>query len=1023
MTDTSSLLITQSTPQLLPVTATSLASPTLNGSLSDTLALEDDEPYTIKCICAFADDDGNTVFCEKCETWQHIECYYQGKKVPEIHNCADCEPRVLDARRATERQRKLREQPDGGDRKPKRPASKTHKKKIKDTAAPDQTNGWHERQESASVGRDLPPPAKRPKTNHRTSNSVNSANGTPILHSESRKRATSSAYNYPSPTISPNNHYPPMPMYTQEFLHLYDHDEGKDNLGLKNNFNTISVAGKLKAWLSDPMQLAQDTHGLKHHEVFTSAESDAIFEQPNLPYVSQHTKINDEVDYDGRYPRWEYLVLDTPVRKDDIVGEIKGSVGHFEEYCLDGANRWQELRHPEPFVFFHPQLPIYIDSRSEGTHFRYLRRSCRPNVTMKTFITSDTEYHFCFVAKDDISAGSELTASWYLDQNVFNKSGFVKEEQPNEGDPDPPWLWVSRVLANFGDCACDGTQRCPFAYLDKRHQPRTVDGKHMNGKKRGKRRKRIGSPLVAGTTGSRAGSENVKTQDDDEADSRSTSGSIRSKPQSRDMTPTGGVLDQPTLLTGLSDREKRKIAMAEKNFERLEQDQHGQKKKKRPSGGSTLNTPSVSASVSSDLSSHPHQPDLTRQKQLGQPTSLPSTPSALRPNHIDPDTAAHHSISPAFRLPLARSGKSASPAKRSLQRIPQKVSYVDTAMQTEQDVPEIADVHTPSTKRRKFTPLTQRLLRRCFEDRKRQEQLSPVSYERSALGKIPISPVSSNPMDVQIQDVEMKDVAISASTSPSPSLPQRAPTPPPDQPSALDNSTSNLPPPPLPSQAAHTAPARRIPTSENTTRLSLGSLPPVPSFSSTASRSTLTGTAPSPASVARSPLTLSTSNLTPSASYPGLSTQSPIVAPSPVKKKLSLGDYMSRRSASMTAPATEKAAAAAAVAAASPSGALGTSLNMMIAENGMKRPSDAAIENGDLQNDPPQSATIPDPSLDSGTTPFAPSSSTVDIVASRTGDVEMLEATGDGKENALPTTAEGLNSTNISAASRDPRLR
>ena len=38
----------------------------------------DEEPYTIKCICDFSDDDGNTIYCEKCDTWQHIECFYPG---------------------------------------------------------------------------------------------------------------------------------------------------------------------------------------------------------------------------------------------------------------------------------------------------------------------------------------------------------------------------------------------------------------------------------------------------------------------------------------------------------------------------------------------------------------------------------------------------------------------------------------------------------------------------------------------------------------------------------------------------------------------------------------------------------------------------------------------------------------------------------------------------------------------------------------------------------------------------------
>lgn len=221
MTDSSSSLLTTH-PTVHPQAVTAplaLASPLPNGSLSDTNIQEDEEDYTIKCICIYADDDGNTVFCEKCNTWQHIECYYHGKKVPEEHFCADCFPRDLDAKRATERQRRLREGTlDGGDRKVKRPASKGQKKKHKDSSATiEQLNGWHHHERHEPVnGKDAPPPAKKPKTSHRPSGSIASMNG------DSRKRASSNVQSYPSPSKSPQDlfRYPAIPLYTTEFLEL-----------------------------------------------------------------------------------------------------------------------------------------------------------------------------------------------------------------------------------------------------------------------------------------------------------------------------------------------------------------------------------------------------------------------------------------------------------------------------------------------------------------------------------------------------------------------------------------------------------------------------------------------------------------------------------------------------------------------------------------------------------------------------------------------------------------------------------
>jgi hypothetical protein len=72
--------------------------------LLDTSDAED-ETYLIKCICGVLSDDGNTVLCEKCNTWQHIICYYESAdNVGDVHLCTDCDPRSVDRKRAAEKQ-------------------------------------------------------------------------------------------------------------------------------------------------------------------------------------------------------------------------------------------------------------------------------------------------------------------------------------------------------------------------------------------------------------------------------------------------------------------------------------------------------------------------------------------------------------------------------------------------------------------------------------------------------------------------------------------------------------------------------------------------------------------------------------------------------------------------------------------------------------------------------------------------------------------------------------------------------
>ncbi|KAK2018380.1 hypothetical protein LZ32DRAFT_371014 [Colletotrichum eremochloae] len=82
-------------------------------SSNSMATIEDEEPYIIKCICNYPHDDGQTIYCETCDTWQHIECYYpdnlEGATREDFHHsCAECEPRPLDQQRAIERIRRFR---------------------------------------------------------------------------------------------------------------------------------------------------------------------------------------------------------------------------------------------------------------------------------------------------------------------------------------------------------------------------------------------------------------------------------------------------------------------------------------------------------------------------------------------------------------------------------------------------------------------------------------------------------------------------------------------------------------------------------------------------------------------------------------------------------------------------------------------------------------------------------------------------------------------------------------------------
>ncbi|MCJ1364785.1 hypothetical protein MMC16_003902 [Acarospora aff. strigata] len=968
MTDTSTPLNTHTAPFLDAITGPIHRS-TSDATTSPTLQqpLEGDEPYTIKCICDFPDDDGSTVYCEGCETWQHIECYYSQKKVPEIHNCTDCDPRPLDTRSANERQRRRREKTDVNDRKPKRPQGKSHKKKVKvSEQGAAQVNGWapSERHDASFLDerrsgspKDQQPPAKRSKTSHRASSSISSHTGTPALAVDRRKRAESNPNHAQSPVKlsadqSPLNGYHNEP-YSLEFMRLYEDDPG-DIPMQANLFSTIGITSRLSFWISDREALAQATNGRTPHEVFHRL--DQPVESLTFPGIQKQVRQDRSAVFSGRHPVWQYLTVDSYVPEGHVVGELKGQIGHMHDYCQDPINRWQTLRHPVPFVFFHPQLPIYIDTRNEGTRCRYVRRSCRPNLKMKTLLTEDGDFHFCFVATEALVPGTEITIGWVLDENIrkyLDRAHFgtrgdssIKQEGLAEAEADYISLWVGKVLADFGGCACNSPQHCTLAQFDRRSSTSSIDcAFHLPNGKPKKPRHGLNNNSAISTghaTNSRACSEAVKyREEDDHDDSRSTSGSMHSKPRSRDMTPATRFSVDVSAAPGpeLSDREKRKIAAAERTFEQLAQDHKIQKRKKRTSGGSNPNTPSIGTSVRAAKALQIVENFANRpcQKQLGHTVtsiSQPNTPHLFsKTNHIDSTTSRrrstspisrpHNSISMGDQVPDDVSRRRDSlPSNTSLETRPARPEYVDSMMQTE---PDNSDVWSNSSstdipKRRPYVSLTRRLLQRCHEDRVRLEQENTISgdgvsgtIESTSSMSLPVESPSTQPATLGLspsqvkqldhEDVEMKDADTGPAQSSTQSPPESTvekPRPPDEGSNTIDSPSDNHtsiikpPPPPWPSSASAVTDDSPLPSNGYRCMDLQVQLPPPPLFpSSTNSTPLVSGTPTSTAnSLAQSPSSV-VSHSYPPAFSPSVAS---VTQPSPVKKKLSLGDYMSRKS-------------------------------------------------------------------------------------------------------------------------------
>ncbi|KAL5385625.1 hypothetical protein DPSP01_004738 [Paraphaeosphaeria sporulosa] len=880
-----------------------------NGSPALEGPIEEEESSTIKCICGFSDDDGNTVLCEKCDTWQHIVCYYESAShVPDVHECVDCLPRPIDRKSALEKQRQHRELHNIGERKGRpRTTTKSHKKRQKDPLGAVQPNGWaiqsntdlqynHDRKSGSP--RDLPPPAKRPKTSHRPSTSIVSQ--APALAPASRKRGSSVMLNGHSPVKSPVNPEGPIEEFSLEFMNLYRQAEPPSTD--TNSFTDLRVTNDIASWLNDRDALAEATEGKSPAEVFQRIDqSIEDMEKSLAPVVIKQTEEDPNTKAYGLHPQWHLITVETPVAKEGFIGELKGRIGRKEDYYNDPTNRWQLLEHPEPFVFFPPHLPIYIDTRHEGTILRYARRSCNPNMEMK-ILTQGPEggAHFCFLATRDIEPGEELTVGWNINSSIMQQlvkvvtNGDVKKEGLKKIQP-----WIACVLANFGGCACDNTtghecllqlaRRTATTYAEPVQPSKSAKGR--------KTKKNQVSPLSTGhATNSRAGSEAIHRDinEDENGDSRSTSGSH--KCSSRDITPaTHFSLDDGN--GKMSERERRKLQQQERLFEQMDyEEQHKGKRGKRHSAGSTLNTPSLSSS-----------------KQLG-----------------------HNEPSPSSRHPREHSNgvarKASGGSSRANGRAPAKPKpvYVDSSTQTDDNG---VTVDAPAPTARPTRPLMtfkRRLLQQAQDDKIQRERIRSASVKLEMNSPALKDVTSSKPsptapsvpleepvaMDISMEtapiekpkdstsvhesapataaDVEMKDAENLA--APRPFTPKNEEMP--DAPNADVSPATSSPhiQPPAPPWAPSDAPADDD-SAPTASRPNMGEMrvemPANPTLVIPASNTAVTpGATPNA-------LTAGALAQSPGGVGIALSPFSPAVTsaitPGPTRKKLSLSDYTSRR--------------------------------------------------------------------------------------------------------------------------------
>lgn len=516
----------------------------------------------IQCICGFTHDDGFTIACDQCDTWQHGFCVdIAPDAIPEKYECPSCSPRPLDVRRAKEYQLKnLEEREEKSRRKKPKSNSANNPSRKKDSSNITIQNSGPGPPPATSratgPGKSSVLSAQRKRGSNRTSITTKCETGTNYFVGPVNGMLVTQVAALSSNALSPadkNNEVEsdtdmekPTPLYKYDFTEITDdHYANKDVYKFVTQILNLPPNGCISRVTSE--------------ELRSSLPAVSVVSFPgnsNSCILPQHV-----------------ITVDTACSKGQLVALCKGDIMFKESYKIEPINQYSILKHPRSCVFFHPSQPICIDSRVRGSAARFVRRSCRPNTQLSTIIVDNTVI-FGLSAIESLKVDAVLTIGWEWGgcppiQRLVD--GAEADQLDNEEFQDA-LSWSSTLTADMGDCACVDKDECVFTKLRVKREvsspkpsPRTRQGSR-----------------VTQSNSSTPGSN--RCSPDRQIGSEHDDGYRASTSLSRDLSPTMPMHEE------MSGREARKMQEILSRIEKIEQGDQEQVIKRRRKRNNTITT-------------------------------------------------------------------------------------------------------------------------------------------------------------------------------------------------------------------------------------------------------------------------------------------------------------------------------------------------------------------------------------------------------------------------------------------------
>ncbi|KAJ6646257.1 Inactive histone-lysine N-methyltransferase 2E [Pseudolycoriella hygida] len=358
------------------------------GEETDTAAEGEDDSIT-RCICDYEHDDGYMIQCDKCTSWQHVDCMgIDRQNIPDKYKCETCEPRPVDRARARSLQcQKYKEQ----------------QSFLLLSAQAQQPFPVDNAVSSSTGDRNLLnnnnfsslPSIKKPQRQVSISKRKTEIKESKRKRGESTSRANGKR---------------------REPKKVSKRKATKQQIQQMQQPPEVDKQLHLRSWIEN-----YETAATNHYSPELRARLQAIGKQQHNQSVA-FPQLKNTSNLDGKctivpHAGGKILISTLDLAPHHTITEIRGKYmlsGQYKQHhIIPTTNAKQSCnRNPGPFMFFY-RLPndgpeICVDARTYGNEARFVRRSCRPNAEILHTIEKGM-IHLYIVSLANIKSSTEIT--------------------------------------------------------------------------------------------------------------------------------------------------------------------------------------------------------------------------------------------------------------------------------------------------------------------------------------------------------------------------------------------------------------------------------------------------------------------------------------------------------------------------------------------------------------------------------------------------------------------------------------